>query len=137
MLTVSHSVEIALGVVSLAMFIGTIVAVPVFLVKIPDDYFVRPRRPSSFAKKALRTVLGLALVALGLLMIVLPGQGVLTLLVGLGVLDLPIKHRIIRRILRTPKVHASIDRLRRKHGRGSLVVPEPPEPPEAPSTSAA
>ena len=46
-------------------------------------------------------------------MLVLPGQGVLTILVGLGVLDLPFKHRLLARILAKPKVHGAIDKLRR------------------------
>lgn len=105
------------------MFVGTMVAAPIFLVRVPDDYFARPRRPRSVPVRVLRTVLGLALVALGALMLVLPGQGIITIVVGLGVLDLPIKDRMIRRLLSLPKVHASIDKLRRKAGKGSLVVP--------------
>ena len=92
--------------------------------KVPDDYFVRAPRASSLPIKIVRDVLGVALIVVGIAMLVLPGQGVLTILVGLGLLDLPIKDRIIARILRQPKVHHAVDSLRRKAGKGSLIVPD-------------
>jgi len=126
MFGMSHSAELALGATSIAMFVGTIVAVPVILMKVPDDYFVRGPRASSRLIKIVRDVLGVALIVVGIAMLVLPGQGVLTILVGLGLLDLPIKHRITARILRQPKVHHAVDSLRRKAGKGSLIVPDEP-----------
>ena len=123
MLGVSHSVEVALGVASVVMFVGTMIAVPVFLVKIREDYFTRPKGKHPLPIKILRTVLGLALIGLGLAMIVLPGQGLLTVLVGFSILDLRLKDRVITKILGNPKVHGAIDRLRRKAGRGPLEVP--------------
>jgi hypothetical protein len=123
MLGLSHSVEVALGVASVVMFVGTLVAVPIFFVRVPSDYFSRPRSAHSLPIRIVRTVVGLALVVIGIAMLVLPGQGVLTILVGLSILDLPVKDRIILRLLRNPKVHRAIDDLRRKHGKEPLVVP--------------
>jgi hypothetical protein len=123
MLHLSPPVEVALVVASVVMFVGTMVAVPVFLVRIPDDYFARPRATRALPAKILRTAIGVTLIALGLAMIVLPGQGVLTILVGLGILDVPLRERLILRILCVPKVHRAIDNLRHKRGKGSLLLP--------------
>ena len=123
MLGFSHSAEVALGVASVVMFIGTVVAVPIFLVRIPEDYFTRACNPSSLPVRALRTAVGLALIVLGFAMLVLPGQGILTILVGLGVLDLPIKDRILNRLLCQAKVRRAIDAIRHKAGKPSLLVP--------------
>ncbi len=123
MLGIPRTVEVALGFGSAAMFVGTLVAIPVILVRVPDDWFVRPRSARSLPLRIARAALGLALVALGLAMLVLPGQGVLTILVGLGVLDIPFKHRVVTRLLSNPKVRGAIDRLRHKAGRGSLELP--------------
>lgn len=122
---VTHPIEIAAAVVSLGMFLGTLVAVPIFLVKVRDDYFTRPRPPSSLPVKILRITLGVSLIIVGIIMLLLPGQGVLTILVGLGILEAPMKDRIIARILRNPTVHGAVDRLRRKAGKGALEIPEP------------
>lgn len=105
------------------MFVGTLIAIPVILVRVPDDWFVRPPSARSLTLRIASAVIGLALIVLGIAMLVLPGQGVLTILVGLGVLDLPFKHRLLARILARPRVHQAIDKLRRKHGRGSLELP--------------
>lgn len=105
------------------MFVGTLLAIPVILVRVPDDWFVRPRCMRSLPVKVARGVLGAALIVFGIAMLVLPGQGILTILVGLGVLDLPFKHRLMARILSNAKVHQAIDKLRRKAGRGSLQLP--------------
>ena len=105
------------------MFVGTLVAIPVILVRVPDDWFIRPRNARSLPLRVARAALGAALIALGLAMLVLPGQGVLTILVGLGILDIPFKHRVVTRLLSNPKVHGAIDRLRHKAGRGSLELP--------------
>jgi hypothetical protein len=122
---ISHEVEAALAVVSVLMFVGSLVAVPVLLVRMPDDYFVRPRPPRSLLYRVSTTVIGVALVALGIAMLVLPGQGILTILVGLGILELPFKDRVIARLLSNAKVSAAIDKLRHKAGKGSLHVPGP------------
>jgi hypothetical protein len=123
MFGLSPAVEVAFGVGSVVMFVGTLVAIPVILVRVPDDWFVRPQCTRTVPVKIARTVLGTALIALGIAMHVLPGQGILTILVGLGVLDLPFKHRLVTRLLANPKVHGAIDKLRRKAGKGSLELP--------------
>jgi len=119
----SHAAEIAIAVVSIAMFVGTIVAIPIFLVRIPEDYFSRPAPKRSLPVRIARTVAGVVLIALGLAMLVLPGQGLLTVLVGLSILDLPIKTRIIRKILTNEKVRGAIDGIRRKRGKAPLIPP--------------
>jgi len=124
----THPIEIAAGVVSLGMFLGTLVAVPIFLVKVPDDYFTRPRAPLSLPLRVLRITLGVGLIVLGIVMLLLPGQGVLTILVGLGILEAPLKDRIIARILRNPPVRHAVDKLRRKAGKGPLEIPGPLNP---------
>ncbi len=105
------------------MFAATVIAVPIFLVRVSEDHFVKPRATRSLHLHVLRAVLGLALIVLGIAMVVLPGQGLLTILVGLSVLDLPIKDRIVGRILRVRQVSSAVTRLRRRAGKPPLLVP--------------
>lgn len=123
----SKTLEIVLIVVSLGMFLGTLVGIPIFLVRISDDHFAIEKKRSRLASIA-RTVLGILVVGLGLAMLVLPGQGLLTVLVGLALMDLPFKKRLIRKILMNEKVSSTITKLRRKHGRGPLKPPVIHEP---------
>jgi hypothetical protein len=122
-LQVSRTVEVAAVAASVAMFVATVLAIPIFFAKIPDDFFVRRSR-HTLAKRALRNAAGWLLVLLGIAMLVLPGQGLLTLLVGLTLVDFPGKHRLLRWALLQPKMKHALDALREKAGRGPLVPPD-------------
>jgi hypothetical protein len=55
-------------------------------------------------------------------MLVLPGQGVLTILLGIALLDLPGKRHLERRLIALPTVLRTINKLREKFGRPPLTV---------------
>lgn len=98
------------------------------LVRLPHDYFVRadrlslfPDRPRWFRRIARvgKNVLGAALVVLGVVLSIpgVPGQGLLTILVGLMLLDLPGKRPFERRIISIRAVRRGLDKLRGRLGR--------------------
>lgn len=119
----SHTAEIALGVVSVLMFVGTLAAIPIVVKRLPPDYFVRPASPHPLWMKIARNVLGSVLVVAGIAMLVLPGQGVLTILVGLSIMDLPVKHRVLRWLLQKPAIRDGMQRMRERAGRPPLLIP--------------
>lgn len=125
MVHVSRSVEIAALLGSVGMFVVTVVAIPIFFTRIPEDFFVDPRR-HSLPRRVLHNFFGGLLVGLGIAMLVLPGQGLLTMLVGLMFLDVPFKQRILRWALLHPKVKHAVDAMRAKAGRGPLIPPPLP-----------
>jgi len=118
--------------VSAASLVIGLVTVRVFLVRIPPDYFALSggaattatrRRPVWSAPLLVcKNLLGCVLVAAGVAMLVLPGQGVLTILVGVMLLDFPGKLRLERWIVGHRPVRESIDWLRRRAGRPPLVL---------------
>jgi len=55
-------------------------------------------------------------------MLVLPGQGLLTILAGLVLLHFPRKHELLRWIVSRPAVLASANWVRHRAGRPPLVV---------------
>jgi hypothetical protein len=123
-----------LGVFSVVMFVGTILAVPWLAVRIPADYFRHPHGLLHLAETAhpalrilaaiLKNLLGVVFIVLGLAMLVLPGQGILTILLGLIFLDFPGKFALENRLIRIPHVHRSIDWIRKKAGAAPLDLPE-------------
>lgn len=139
----SSRVLIGLGVLSAIGFLASLIGVPLFLSRLPQDYFSRrerahlgiptaPPRPGWIVLRVLNNALGLILVSLGLLMLVLPGQGILTLLVGLLLLDFPGKRRLERWLIGRPAVFRMINALRRRAGRDPLEpraswLPRPPD----------
>jgi hypothetical protein len=122
---VSRTVEVGFVVASVAMFVATIVAVPVYFARISEDHFVR-HEDHGLAKKIARNAVGALLVLLGIAMLVLPGQGLLTVIVGLTLLDLPWKKKLLRKLLTNAKVKHAIDAMRSRAGRGPLIPPQVP-----------
>lgn len=125
-------VQVAAVVVSVVMFVGTLVGVPWLLVRLPADHFERPPRPRSLAVHLGRNLLGAVIIAIGVAMLVLPGQGVLTILVGVSILDVPLKRRVVRRLLARPALERAVQRLRERAGKPPLQIPRPSAPPPAP-----
>ena len=68
--------------------------------------------------------LGILLVALGILMSIpgVPGQGVLTILLGIMLLDFPGKRRLEHKLVSRPKVLKAINGLRHRFGKPELVL---------------
>lgn len=109
---------------SVVMFVATLVAVPIVLVRLPADYFQEGRRrrgiwgashpAGRLTMKLLKNALGAVLLVAGLAMLVLPGQGLLCVLLAVVLLDFPGKFRVERWILSRQKVLGAINWLRRK-----------------------
>ena len=110
--------------------------VPFLISRIPADYFAKREAPVHRWKdehpllwlvgKALKNVLGLALLLLGIAMLFLPGQGLLTMFVGLVLLDFPGKRRLELSIVRRPEIRRGLNWFRRKAGQGPLAEPYRP-----------
>ena len=114
-------------------FVMSIVAVPWMLVRIPPRYFMTTHHPHPWADRhpvvrfilvAAKNLFGIVLLAIGLALLVLPGQGILTLLAGLVFVDLPGKHKILLRTISQPTVLKSVNWIRERAGREPLEVPE-------------
>jgi hypothetical protein len=128
---------IILGITSIFTFIGTLILVPVLVVRLPADYFAFPghrRRPWLTVHPVLRllllvgkNLLGVIFVGAGILMLVLPGQGILTILIGLTLIDFPGKFTFERWLVTRPAVLKSINWLRSKAHREHLVLIEKKE----------
>lgn len=114
----------ALALSSAVFFVVSLGLVPLLLVRLPADYFLRPTPRRHVLAHAARNVAGAVLVALGLLLLVLPGQGMLTVLLGVSVLDLPVKRRLLRRVLCQRNVRAAVQKLRARAHRPALLVPD-------------
>jgi hypothetical protein len=120
-----------LGVASVVTFLGTIAAVPAFLVVLPTDYLSKEARPISatwpaplrWTYRVVKNVIAGALLLAGIAMLVLPGQGLLTMFVALIIADIPGKRPTLRRILGRHSVFERVNRLRAKFGKPPLSHP--------------
>ncbi len=73
-----------------------------------------------------KNLLGLLLIIAGIIMAVpgVPGPGVLTILLGIMLMDFPGKRRLEHKLVSRPRVFAAINQLREKFGKPPLVLDE-------------
>jgi hypothetical protein len=121
---------------ALVLFVGTfvisLVAVIAVLVRLPATYFcddyVSPLAEEHpiirWVSLAFKNTLGVLLILIGLLLSLpgVPGQGLLTILIGLVLVNFPGKRRIERRLVSRPGVLSSVNALRARFGKPALVV---------------
>ncbi len=123
-----------MGFSSVAMFFGTILILGSVIVLLPETYFVKnhrisPRKPIEnpvlwVLYLVLKNIAGTILILAGFLMLFLPGQGVLSILIGLSLTSFPGKRRLIRYLVGRRTVLKSANWLRRKYNRPPLKAPE-------------
>ena len=124
----------ALAVFSLLTVLGLVAVGAKVLAELPADYFTNPQRRQTprylgWFPPLLRPViplvknmLGLLLVAIGVLLLFLPGQGLLTLLAGVMLMEFPGKFRCELWLVRRPQVRRAINWLRRREGQPPLTL---------------
>lgn len=120
-------------IASIVSFIGTLVLVPAIVVRIPRDYFTHEHRPPSawashhpvirWILLIAKNMLGALFMLAGIAMLVLPGQGLLSILVGFFLIDFPGKYGLEKWLVRRPRVRQVLDWVRRKAGRDALDPP--------------
>jgi hypothetical protein len=118
---------------SLVSFVGSLIAVPWILVRLPPRYFDECH-PRSWLKDRhpvlrvvglfLKNLLGALFLLAGLAMLFLPGQGLLTMLIGISLVDFPGKRALERRVLGRPFVLHAVNSLRQRFNRPPLVIDE-------------
>ena len=116
----------SLAAVSVVTFVLSLLLVPWIMTRLPADYFVRADRRALqglLGRPVLRRILlgvknllGGLLFLGGLAMLVLPGQGLLTLFAAFLLLDFPGKFHLESRLMRTPRVLHVMNRLRIRAG---------------------
>lgn len=117
----------------LASLIFSMAVLGIVMVKIPENYFsthykqdFMPNSPFLVRWGAViaKNILGVFLVALGILLSLpgVPGQGILTILLGLIMLDIPGKRPIEARIIKRPAVLAAINNLRARYNKPPLLL---------------
>ncbi len=128
---ISTETLVTLTVLSLVFFAGSLIAIPFILIRLPADFFdIRvPRRWMEDHHPVLRilghvvkNVIGAIFLFAGFLMLFLPGQGILTMLVGVTMLDFPGKRKLEAKMIGQPTVLSAINSMREKFGKPPLTI---------------
>ena len=108
---------------SLLIFLISLASLPWLVAKIPEDYFLHRKRKKTvplatvaliryFSLGLARNLVGLVLLFGGVLMLFIPGQGILTMVMGLILIDYPGKYSVEKKIIGYPAVFKGLNWLR-------------------------
>lgn len=122
-----------IGFASLATVIISALAVPILIRRMPADYFLEDSAGSEWMRRQhpvlrvtfliFKNLFGAILVVGGLIMFLTPGQGILTLVAGILLLNFPGKRRFEIWIMSRKPVHRAVDWIRRRAGRPPILLP--------------
>ncbi len=89
--------------------------IPWYLKNLPEDYFIQSvsQRPTRVAY-VFKNLVAVVFFVGGVLMLFLPGQGLLTLLAALCIGEYPGKSKLVSKITQSEKVRSGLDKFRRR-----------------------
>lgn len=128
---VSTDVLIGLMIASIAGFIGSLIAIPWILIRLPSDYFdlrvprywMKDHHPAlRLIGLILKNIAGTIFLIAGFLMLFLPGQGLLTMLIGISFIDFPGKRRLEAKIVGQRTILHAINTMRGKFNKPPLTL---------------
>ena len=133
-LVVQASIVVGMSLVTTAFGVAMVVWIP------PDHFKSQKKEPASWWKShpllrgsglLLKNVVGEVFFVLGFVMALplVPGPGLVFMLLGLSLLDFPGKRNAERRLLAVPSVIRFLNEVRFRFGRAPLALDEPDEPP--------
>ncbi len=97
----------------------------------PADYFAKEDRTSLFKHKypvirifalVMKNILGFVFIIAGFIMLFIPGQGLLTIFIGISLINFPGKQKLERKLIFHPKVLPVINSIRKKAGKKPLII---------------
>lgn len=116
--------------IAILVSVISIVSTGLILYLLPSDYFIKPRKsylidPLSYPKlfriiQDIRKSLAYLLIALGVIMLVLPGEGLVTIVLGLVVLN---KRDTLLKLLSFRVIQKSLNIIRLKMGKKPFLYP--------------
>ncbi|MDE0185967.1 MAG: hypothetical protein OXP71_11050 [Candidatus Poribacteria bacterium] len=117
---------VVLSAITLILSMLSILALVIYL---PSDYFTREKHVSIVSNRFLRILLrilknifGVIALLIGFVMLIGPGQGLLTILVGVILCDFPRKRRVERKLIGRPALLNAANKFRARYKRPPILL---------------
>ena len=118
------------GSLSLFIFLFSLASIKWLVALIPEDYFINDKTSKMDLSKPviwylvliLKNIIGYSLIFGGIMMLILPGQGLFTIIIGLMLSNYPGKYFIERRFIAIPSILKTINWLREKSNKPPLSL---------------
>lgn len=124
-----YSSEIALiGLFSFLLLAASLLATPWILAKLPSDYFATTptasqRSVTRLLLSTVKTILGLLMILTGFIMMITPGPGLVCLVLGMALVEIPGKHLVLQKLVSRPSVFSTLNWLRKKADKTPFILP--------------
>lgn len=121
-----------LALISSICFFASLLFIPLIICRLPDDYFLHLHNHNTIEDThplvyiflwLLRYLFGTLLLTAGLLMLFLPGQGLLTMMLGLSLLDFPGKQKAVDTLFNLESIQKALNWIRTKGNKNSFHFP--------------
>lgn len=118
-----------LAVFSLVMFVFSLIVIPIVFARLPPNYLTRPGQrggPTGWLRWVywmVKNFIGWIFILSGIIMLLIPGQGLLSILIGLMLIHFPGKRKLIKRVMARPKIFKAVNTIRAKAGKAPLEAP--------------
>ena len=116
-----HQYFVWVGIVSFVVFVASLLLTPILLGKIPQDYFVHTNQHKVEINHlghliivVIRSLVGFVLLIAGIIMLVTPGQGIISILLGLFLMEFPGKRKLELKIINHEPTFKALNWLRGK-----------------------
>ncbi len=124
-----------LGLISLPTFLISLLLIPWLIGKLPYDYFSHnPIKRSKWFERhpfiklsvsIARNMIGVLFLFTGFIMLFLPGQGILTMILGLSLMSFPGKRAIMTSLTHRPTVQRSLNWIRKNSSKKPFIWEAP------------
>lgn len=124
----TKEILIIISLISLITFLGSLILIPLIIINLSPEYFSSKRRSMINYKNPvirylvliLKNILGFFFIILGIIMLFIPGQGLLSITIGIFFINFPGKKRLEYIFFSNPKINKAINHIRRKAGKQEL-----------------
>ena len=118
------------GSISLFVFWFSLLSIKWLVSLIPEDYYINKKDSKIKTNNILiwyivlvfKNLIGYSLILGGIMMLVLPGQGLFTIIIGLMMSNYPGKYSLEKKFIAIPTVLKSINWLRRKSNKPPIRI---------------
>lgn len=114
-----------ISIITVSTFVGSLIVIPLVIINLSPDYFTEKHHPMyeykhpvvRYSLLILKNILGYILLILGFIMLFIPGQGLLSITLGLFLINFPGKKSLERKFFSNPKINRVINTIRVKAGK--------------------
>lgn len=119
---------IVLTSISILTFVGSLVLIPLVIINLSPEYFSEKRHSMYNYKHPIikyivlisKNIVGYILLIFGFIMLFIPGQGVLSITLGILLINFPGKKRFEYKLFTNKRISKIINTIRRKFGKKEI-----------------